>query len=182
MTFITSQRYHTHKTLNCDACAHYENIMYQLQEKIKVRRFQWVSGKEKAQVYSCPWGWISYTAGSMPLVVKSYKAKKCNIGADHSLSLAIFFLVLSNRKTFFKSSSKKFMPGQYKKKYKGLQNQIKEHQTPTKYLWGNLKAALFLKSQGMAKEMTLSIHHEMSGRFLIGWKNHRDRCVWRQMG
>lgn len=78
-------------------CQHYK-ILYQLQEKTGSFNIQIsVSGGKRLKhilVYSYAGGWISYTAGSMLFfLVKSYKAKKCNNGADHSLCLVSFVFV-----------------------------------------------------------------------------------------
>lgn len=96
--------YHTLKTVTVMQVSHYK-LMYQLQEKTERSAPPFcVSGGKNLKhilVYSCAGGWISYTAGSMLFVVKSYKAKKCNNGADHSLCL-VSFVFLCNGKTIYR--------------------------------------------------------------------------------
>lgn len=114
--------------------SHYK-LMYQLQEKTERSAPPFcVSGGKNLKhilVYSCAGGWISYTAGSMLFVVKSYKAKKCNNGADHSLCL-VSFVFLCNGKTIYRVQI--FVRIVSKKK--GLEKQIQTSNTNV-YLWEN---------------------------------------------
>lgn len=119
--------------------SHYE-IMYQLQEKTESQNIQnCVSGGKNLKhilVYSCAGDWISYTAGSMLFFVKSYKAKKCNNGADHSLCLVSFaFYVMERQFTEFRFLSRQYQKKEGKKK-EGLQKQIQTSNTNV-YLWEN---------------------------------------------
>lgn len=85
----------------------------------------------------------------MLFVVKSYKAKKCNNGADHSLCL-VSFVFLCNGKTIYRVQI--FVRTVSKKKRKRgtteTNTNIKHQRISLRKL---VKAAFFLKSQGMAK-------------------------------
>lgn len=84
----------------------------------------------------------------MLFVVKSYKAKKCNNGADHSLCL-VSFVFLYNGKTLYRVQI--FVRTVSKKRKRGTTetNTNIKHQCIS--LRKLVKAAFFLKSQGMAK-------------------------------
>lgn len=132
------------KTFNCTIhiktnCEVLRKKMYQLQEKTGSQNIQiseWWEKLKHILVYSWAGGWISYTAGSMLFVVKSYKAKKCNNGADlfffFKVWLILSFCVMERQVTEFR-----FLSGQYQKKGGGeLQEQIQTSNTDI-YLWEN---------------------------------------------
>lgn len=169
--------------------SHYK-LMYQLQEKTERSAPPFcVSGGKNLKhilVYSCAGGWISYTAGSMLFVVKSYKAKKCNNGADHSLCL-VSFVFLCNGKTIYRVQI--FVRIVSKKK--GLEKQIQTSNTNV-YLWENyLKLPSFSSHtawQNCPKKKKKSYWHNLlfffftmttlqSRSFWTGWKLQRETAT-----
>lgn len=173
--------------------SHYK-LMYQLQEKTERSAPPFcVSGGKNLKhilVYSCAGGWISYTAGSMLFVVKSYKAKKCNNGADHSLCL-VSFVFLCNGKTIYRVQI--FVRIVSKKK--GLEKQIQTSNTNV-YLWENyLKLPSFSSHtawQNCPKKKKKSYWHNLlfffftmttlqSRSFWTGWKLQRDSNMCHNM-
>lgn len=172
--------------------SHYK-LMYQLQEKTERSAPPFcVSGGKNLKhilVYSCAGGWISYTAGSMLFVVKSYKAKKCNNGADHSLCL-VSFVFLCNGKTIYRVQI--FVRIVSKKK--GLEKQIQTSNTNV-YLWENyLKLPSFSSHTAWQncpkKRKVTDIIYSFffftmttlqSRSFWTGWKLQRDSNMCHNM-
>lgn len=103
----------------------------------------------------------------MPFMSKA--TKKCNNGVDHSLHLvSSVFCVIKRQFTEFR-----FMSGHYQKRKTQTENKYK-HQIPLYISEKIIKAAFFLKSQGMAKPDSFC----QENRFIwTWWKLVTSICV-----
>lgn len=124
-----------------------DKIMYQLQEKTE---FSGGKNLKHILVYSCAGGWISYTAGSMLFFLSKATKQKSATMVQTILYvwLVLSFCVMERQFTEFR-----FLSGQYQKKRGTTETNtnIKHRRISLRKL---VKAAFFLKSQGMAKPDT----------------------------